>query len=101
MIAIQGSLRIRPDGREDAIAAAAVMRAATLAEPGCIAYRFGFATDDPDVVLVMEQWEDADALARHMATPHMAAFGEAIAGLIAGESDLTRFEVSSAGPLFG
>lgn len=101
MIVIQGALPIRPDARDAAAAAATEMRDATIAEAGCLGYRFGFAIDDPDVVLVMEQWESEDALAAHMASPHMARFGEAIAGIVSGPTDVTRFEVSSSRPLFG
>jgi quinol monooxygenase YgiN len=101
MIVIQGTLPIRPDAHEAAAQAAAEMRAATLEERGCHLYRFGFATDDPNTLLVMEQWEDDEALAAHAASPHMARFGEAIGGLIAGAPDVNRFEVSTWGPLTG
>ncbi len=101
MIVIQGSLPIQAGRRETAIAATTDMRDATLAEDGCLAYRFGFAIDDPDVVMVMEQWADEEALDAHMATPHMAAFGAAVGEIVSGSVAVMRFDVSAARPLFG
>ncbi len=101
MIVIQGSLPIHADRREAAIAATTEMRDATLAEHGCLGYRFGFAIDDPDVVMVMEQWADEEALGAHMATPHMAAFGAAVGEIVSGPAAVMRFDVSAARPLFG
>jgi quinol monooxygenase YgiN len=99
MIVIAGTVRVRPDRRADAMAAARAMAAATLREPGCRAYRFAIDLDDPDVVHLFEEWTDGDALARHFGTPHMATFQAAIAGALAEVPAFRRYEVSSAGPL--
>jgi len=101
MIVIQGTIVINPAKREVAIEAANTMRAATIAEDGCLAYRFGFTTDDPNVLMVAEQWESEEKLMAHAKSPHMAAFGAAIGDVIGGPADVLRFEVSSSGPLFG
>ena len=99
MIVIQGTIVIDPAKREAAIEAANTMRAATIVEDGCLGYRFGFATDDPDLLMVAEQWASEEALVPHMASAHMAAFGAAMGEFVAGPADLTRFEVASSGPL--
>jgi len=62
-------------------AAIADMVAASNAEEGCIAYAFTQDMLQPGVLHIVEQWKDEAALAAHFATPHMAAFGAAIAGL--------------------
>lgn len=53
------------------------------AEAGCGRYEL-FATNDPDVLLVLEEWQDQAALDAHMATAHFQAFvaevGEALGG---------------------
>jgi quinol monooxygenase YgiN len=100
-IVVQGTITINPEKRERAIEACNTMRAATIVEPGCLAYRFGFATDDPNVLMVAEHWEDEAALGPHMASPHMAEFGAAIGEIVGGPVDVTKFEIASAGPLFG
>lgn len=56
------------------------MVAASNAESGCIAYTFTLDMLDPTILHIVEKWQDEAALAAHFATPHMAAFGAAIAG---------------------
>ena len=99
-IVIAGNARIRSDAHDAALAAAARMREATLAEEGCVEYRFSFAFDAPDVVLLHEEWLDAAALDAHMATPHMADFAGQLAAVLDGPVDFTRYEISAKGPLF-
>ena len=100
-IVIQGTITINPEKRERAIEACNTMRAATIVEPGCLGYRFGFATDDANVLMVAEQWENEDALVPHMSSPHMAEFGGAIGEIVGGPVDVTKFQIESSGPLFG
>src|SRR5689334_7082872 len=37
------------------------MRKHTIDEPGCIDYRFWSATDDPNAILLFEQWQEQSA----------------------------------------
>lgn len=70
---------------ESAMGAAKVaiadMVAASNAEEGCIAYAFTQDVLQPGTLHIVEKWQDEAALVAHFATPHMAAFGAAIAGL--------------------
>jgi quinol monooxygenase YgiN len=66
-----------------------------LAERGCIQYE---ATVDsspalkfqaefgPDTFVVVEKWEDRDALQAHSTAPHMLSYGERTRGMIASRS---------------
>ncbi len=101
MILISATARIKADKREEVLAAAANMRQASLAEPGCRQYRFGFALDDSDVILVFEEWDDQAALDAHFRTPHMVEFTAALGEVLAGAPEITRHEVTSSAPLFG
>jgi len=101
MIIITGRAQVHPDQREAAIAAARDMRKHTIGEPGCIDYRFWSATDDPSALLLFEQWQEQPALQTHLAEPHTAAFLAQIGPAIDGTLEVTRFEVSHHGPLFG
>ena len=101
MIVIAGRVRIHESERPEAVRAGSAMAATSRDEPGCIDYRFTVDIDDPLVVQVLEQWESEEALQAHFATPHFAAFSEVIVRVVDGPLDFTRFEVSSAGPLFG
>lgn len=64
------------DALKDAIAA---MEDASRAEDGCHEYAFCTEISNPNVVRVVELWENQQALAEHFAAPHMAAFQAAMA----------------------
>jgi quinol monooxygenase YgiN len=101
MIIITGRAQVRPDQREAAISAARDMRKHTIGEPGCLDYCFWSATDDPSAILLFEQWQDQPALQAHLAAPHTAASLAQIGPAVDGTLEVTRFEVSAHGPLFG
>lgn len=46
--------------------------AATRAEAGCARYNYSVDIADPDLLHVIEEWSDEEAIAEHMASPHMA-----------------------------
>lgn len=99
MLIISGSVRIKEGAGARAAEAARGMAAATRAEPGCLAYRFSSDLGDPSLVYIYEEWESAEALARHFGTPHMAAFRAALPALVAGPATIVRYEVASATPM--
>ena len=81
----------KPGRRDDLVAAFRANLAAVRAEKGCIEYaghvdaagigpfqaKFG-----SDVFVVLETWASAEALAAHVAAPHMAAYGKQTRDLI-------------------
>jgi quinol monooxygenase YgiN len=101
MIVIAGTMPINPAKRDEAAEAARTMSVASKAEPGCGAYEFSWDIGDPNLLRIHEEWASQEAIDGHFAAPHMAVFGAAIGGLIAGAPAITRFEVSSSGPLHG
>jgi quinol monooxygenase YgiN len=101
MIVIAGTLPVQPDKRTDAEAACTKMSLASKAENGCGAYEFAWDIQDPNVLRIFEQWDTQQAIDAHFAAPHMAEFGAALGGLLGGAPSITRYEVSSSGPLMG
>jgi len=95
MIVVAGKVSVKPEARADAVAAAERMAKATRAEPGCISYGFFSDVADPNTILIFEEWEDAAALERHFATPHMAAFAAEIPRFVAGAAVIKRYVVES------
>ena len=100
MIIVTARAQVRPDKRDAAISAAQDMRKLTLDEPGCTDYRFWSATDDPNAILVFEEWEERSALDAHLVAPHTAAFLTEIVEAVDGVPEVTHFEVFDHGPLF-
>jgi len=99
MIVIAGSVRVRPERRAEAVRVAIEMARATRAEAGCLHYRFYAELEEPDTFFIFEQWESADALARHFQSEHMRTFQSALPGLLAGAPDIRRYEVAAVSPL--
>jgi quinol monooxygenase YgiN len=82
---ILADLQAQP-GRGDEVAAGIAASQAvrlTRAEPGCLAYDVLRDADFPDRFVAYESWRDLAALQDHLATPHFAAVGTALAGLLA------------------
>lgn len=99
MIIIAGTIPIRADARQEAIAAAAKMAAATQQEAGCITYDFYTNISDPNTILVYEVWESEEALAGHFQAPHMAEFRKVLPNVVAGKGELKKYTVSSVADL--
>lgn len=100
MILIIGRARVHANQRDAALAAAAEMSAASTAEAGCLEYSFWSANDDPHAILLVERWENDQALTEHMSQPHMATFITAIGPTLDGGMDVIRHDVSKSAPLF-
>jgi quinol monooxygenase YgiN len=54
----------------------------TLAEPGCLAYRFYIAADRPASVAIIEEWTDEAALREHYTTAHFQAVATQLGELL-------------------
>ena len=79
MLAINGEVRIR-EGAADAVRdAIRTMEVESLKEPGCHTYAFSIDVVDPTMMRITELWESMEALEAHFGSPHMAAFGAAMA----------------------
>ena len=101
MLVIAGRVRLHQAGVEETVRAGSVIAVASRAEPGCIEYRYAMDIEDSLVLQLFEHWESATALEAHFATPHFLAFSEVLLRAANGEAGFTRFEVSTAAPLFG
>ncbi len=94
MIAIIAKLTVNAGKEEVLKSAAAEMVAAVKAnEAGrALHYTFGQSAANPTEFYFLEAYADADALAAHGKTPHMAAFGGKLAGVLAGRPEITRLD---------
>jgi quinol monooxygenase YgiN len=96
MTVVAGTVRVRPERRDEAIRVALTMARATQAESGCRTYRFYADLEDPAVFFIFEEWESEEALGAHFQTEHMAAFQAALPELVAGPPDIRFYSVASA-----
>lgn len=99
MLIVLAKAQLGEGAMEPAMAAIAEMVAASNAEEGCIAYAFTQDLLQPGVIHIVEKWQDEAALAAHFATPHMAAFGAAIAGLDFTVVEALKFHTDEGAPV--
>ncbi len=72
MIFVTGQVRFAAGEIERLTPAFRMNIAATRAEPGCARYAYAVDVDDPNLLHVVEEWSDEEAVNAHMNTPHMA-----------------------------
>lgn len=95
MIVVTGTAKVKGEHKDEALTHARTLMEATRQEPGCIAYMWGEDLDDPNQVVIYEEWENADAQQAHSGSPHFAEFLTNVASLMAGAS-LTLYEVTNS-----
>jgi quinol monooxygenase YgiN len=93
-IVILGELEFEDGDRDVWLSHTPDLVRATNDERGCHRYRISASPLSPNGVLFFEWYENADALAAHLASPHFAAFREATSGCRLSDRKIDRFEVS-------
>ena len=99
MLIVLAKAKLGERAMDAARTAIADMVAASNAEAGCIAYAFTQDVLDPSVLHIVEKWQDEAALAAHFATPHMAAFGAAIAELDFKVIEAVKYHADDGAPV--
>jgi len=92
MIRVVAVIEAKPGRRDEILAAFRDNVPAVRAEKGCVEYAAHIdatgigpfqAKFGPDIFAGIESWESPEALAAHVAAPHMAAYGKKTRDLIA------------------
>ena len=93
-VTVVARLRAAP-GKGDALATLLVEQAATVrgTEPGCLAYTAHRSTNDPELFVFYEVYEDDAAFDQHRRSKHLAAYRERreAEGLTAGPAEVETF----------
>ena len=79
MISFTVRMRFRKEDREEIGGMLRDLTRLTREEPGCVSYVPHTVESDPDIVVIYEQYKDADAVEFHRNSPHFAR--HAIGGL--------------------
>ena len=91
MLLIEGWLKLATGEFDKVREAGIAMVKATNQESGCLHYAFAQDIADPDLIRISERWESQEALAAHMASPHMTQFNQAMAGVQREAADLRLY----------
>jgi quinol monooxygenase YgiN len=70
MVSFTVRLKFSPEDRADMAETLRQLADASRKEPGCVSYVPHQVEDDPDTVVIYEQYKDTKALAAHRASEH-------------------------------
>ena len=77
------------DGKADEFTEAfKVIAAGVATEPGNHLYSLNFSKKEPNMAVIMERYDDKEALGAHSESDHYKAFGPAIKDLVAGPPEV-------------
>lgn len=99
MLIVAGEITCEAGSRDRCLAAVAPMVAATRQEVGCRSYVFSPDTDDEALIHLYELWDDADALAGHFASTHMAEWNKVKATLPFTGMSIMKYTIADSEPL--
>ena len=95
MIIVTAKMKVKTGNKNAFISKAQDLISATRREDGCISYNLLASTEDENVLVMLEQWNDTDSLNKHMKTEHFKQFGETIKHLLAKEIDIQSYSVKT------
>lgn len=95
MIVVHAEFPIDPDQRDEAVTLMREVAEQSRAEDGVIAYDIATDIDDPNLFRFTEQYEDEAAFGAHTETDHFGELEAALPDLLAGEPEVTRFDVNN------
>ncbi len=80
MVSFVVRFKFAPEDRAAMVEAVRVLAEESRREPGCVSYIPHHAEDDPDTIVIYEQYRDEAALAAHRESPHFKKYG--VGGLL-------------------
>jgi quinol monooxygenase YgiN len=95
ILIVLATIEVHPDDTEAAVALAKEMTTATQVEAGCIQYAFGLDILQPNRLLLSERWRDAESLALHFKTTHMATFLKGLRALRVQKLEAVQYDCTN------
>lgn len=80
MVSFVVRFKFAPEDRAEMKEAARILATESRREPGCVSYIPHHSEDDPDTIVIYEQYRDENALTAHRGSPHFKKYG--IGGLL-------------------
>jgi quinol monooxygenase YgiN len=96
MLVIHATFPVEPDSHEAALELTRELAERSRAEDGTIDYRVTTDVEDENVFRFFERYEDEAAFDAHAETDHFQEFAAALPDLLAGEPEITRYDVDTA-----
>ena len=96
MIVVVGRVQTDAGKRAELVRLGQAVATASRLEQGCISYRLYEDAETEHEFVFIEEWESEDALRRHFATAHVAAFMQAIPATIVAPPDVKFHRIASS-----
>ncbi len=94
MIIITGSMTAKADHRSDLLALCQKHVAHSRTEPGCLLHRVTIDSENPNMFVFIEYWQDMDAVKAHFALETSRAFVKNAGPWVAEPPEMTLFEAA-------
>ncbi|MGO9387731.1 MAG: putative quinol monooxygenase [Methanobacterium sp.] len=91
MIIVNATITVKPGERDNIILKSNDLIELTRLEAGCISYKLFKSTEDDNVLMMIEQWENFEDLESHMQTEHFLAYVEDIEDMINKNIDIAVY----------
>lgn len=91
MIIVTATITANPGERDNIITKSQDLIESTRLESGCISYNLYASTEDDNILLILEQWDNLEVLESHMQTEHFKAFGLTIENFLARKLDIAVY----------
>jgi len=92
MVIVIAKVSVKPERKQELLALAQTVIAATNAEEGCISYILLDNSYDPGSCLFVEEWASLDALRTHAASSHIAEWRKQSKDLLSAKTTVTVYQ---------
>lgn len=92
MIALIAKLPVKPERLQDAIDLIKPFIEKVSEEKGTLSYTLNQDKSDPNTLVILERYKDAEALKYHGQTPHFKDFSSQIGNLLSGKPAISHLE---------
>lgn len=99
MLVVHATFPVDAEKRDEALDHARTLAEQSRSEEGVVKYRITTDIEDPNLLRFVEQYEDEAAFGSHTETDHFQEFESVLPDFLAGEPEVTRFDVSSSSPV--
>jgi quinol monooxygenase YgiN len=92
VIIVTGSVKARPDARDEVVRLGLEHVRRSRLEPGCLLHSVHHDVEDANRLVFLEHWTDRDALTTHFRVPASRAFAKALGELAAEPPTMEIYE---------
>jgi len=95
MIVLHCTIPIRECNKENALKQFSKLAHETQGEDGCVRFEFFIGAEEPNKILLIQEWLSASDLKAHYGSKHRLNFLRQLPGLLSGEMTTRRYSVSA------